>query len=174
MILISTLIFVALLAALTLVVRRVISTAGPLPLHPEWITELSIERYRPLMRLLDESELDILCSQAGFTPGIGARVRAERIRVFRGHLRCLTNDFRRVCMAVKVLMLQSPKDRPDLATALLRAQATFVAGLIVVEARLFFYRWGICGVDASTLVGIFDVMRLELKTLVPVGMGAAA
>jgi hypothetical protein len=33
--------------------------------------------------------------------------------------------------------------------------------------RLFLYRWGLCGVDVTDLIKIFDVMRLELRRLVP-------
>jgi hypothetical protein len=34
------------------------------------------------------------------------------------------------------------------------------------------YRWGVGAVDVSSLVKIFDLMRLELRTLVPVALNA--
>jgi hypothetical protein len=42
-----------------------------------------------------------------------------------------------------------------------------VSGMIGLQVRLLLYRWGGCGVDARNLVQIFDVMRLELRGLVP-------
>jgi hypothetical protein len=50
----------------------------------------------------------------------------------------------------------------------------FVSGLLAVYFRLFLYRWGICTVDITSLVQIFDLMRIELRTLVPSTMPAAA
>ncbi len=164
----------ALLAALFIVVRRIVATQSDLPLNAEWIDELSIERYRPMMRLLDERDLEFLRSQPGFTPRMAARLRQQRSQIFRGYLRCLAGDFRRVCTAVKVLMLQSRRDRPDLASALVRAQAQFAAGMALAHVRLFFYRWGVCGVDPGALMRTFDGMRLELRALAPVSVGAAA
>jgi hypothetical protein len=164
----------ALIAALVVAVRRMGSAGGDLPLNADWIEQLSVERYRPMMRLLDQSDLDFLRSQPGFTPRMAVEFRAQRSRIFRAYLRNLSADFRRVCTAVKVLMLQSKRDRPDLAAVLVRQQTLFALGMAMVEARLFLYRFGLCTVDVRTLVKTFDVMRLELGNLVPATMGAAA
>ena len=48
----------------------------------------------------------------------------------------------------------------------------FASGLLAVHFRLFLYRWGICTVDVTALVQIFDVMRIELRNLVPSAMPA--
>jgi len=50
---ISIVTFLALAIALFLLVRRMAFNGSSLPLTAEWIDELSIERYRPMMRLLD-------------------------------------------------------------------------------------------------------------------------
>jgi len=163
-----------LIAALLVVVRRFGSANCDLPLNVDWIDDLSVERYRPMLRLLDQREIDFLRAQPGFTPRMADKFRAQRTQVFREYLRDLSVDFRRVCMAVKVLMLQSHRDRPDLAAGLLRQQAQFALGMAMVEARLFLYRWGLCTVDVSALVKTFDVMRLELRSMAPATMAAAA
>jgi hypothetical protein len=46
--------------------------------------------------------------------------------------------------------------------------------LVLVGLRLFLYRFGVCGVDVTDLVKNFDVMRLELRRLVPANMAAGA
>lgn len=164
----------ALLLALRMLIRKVAVSGGRLPVTAEWIDELSIERYRPMMRLLDRGDLDFLRSQPGFTPRMATKLRIQRCQIFRGYLRCLSADFGRVCAAIKVLMLQSRSDRPDLAAALVRYQFTFACGIWMVRLRLFLYRWGSCTVDVSSLVRMFDIMRLELRTLVPAAIPMSA
>jgi len=155
-------------------VRRIASPQASLPVTAGWIDALSVERYRPMLRLLDAEDLDFLRSQPGFTPCMAARLRLQRCQIFRGYLSCLSSDFARVCLATKLVMLQSRDDRPDLAAALLRQQLLFAASMLAVHFRLFLYRWGLCSADVSGLVKIFDVMRVELQSLVPVTMGMEA
>jgi hypothetical protein len=171
---ISIVTFLALAITLFLLVRKVAFRGSSLPLTAEWIDELSIERYRPMMRLLDGGDLEFLRSQPGFTPRMATRLRIQRCQIFRGYLRCLNSDFQRVCAAIKVLMLQSRHDRPDLASVLIQRQAMFACGMAMVYFRLFLYRWGVTGVDVASLVRNFDLMRLELRTLVPVSIPAGA
>jgi len=171
---ISVVTCLALALALPLLLRKVAVAGSSLPLTAEWIDELSVERYRPMFRLLDSEELNFLRCQPGFTPEMATKVRIQRCQIFRGYLRCLNADFERVSAAIKVLMLQSRHDRPDLAAALVRHQVTFFWAMQTVQFRLILFRWGLGGVDVSNLVKVFDVMRLELRTLVPAAapMGA--
>jgi hypothetical protein len=83
-------------------------------------------------------------------------------------------DFRRVCMALKILMAQSHRDRADLAAVLVHHQVMFASGIVGIHARLFLYRWGLCSVDVTSLVQIFDVMRIELRHMVPTVEAACA
>jgi len=174
LIIISLMAIVGLAVALFMLVRKTVVQGSSLPVTAEWIDELSIERYRPMMRLLDGGDVAFLRTQPGFTPRMATKLRQQRCQIFRGYLNCLNGDFGRVCSALKLVMLHSQHDRPDLATALIRNQLMFGAGMMMVYFRLALYRWGVCGVDVAGLVNIFDVMRLELRTLVPsaAAMGA--
>jgi len=174
--LMATVILLSLLctAGMCWLVHRVASPKASLPVTAGWIDALSIERYRPMVRLLDSEDLEFLRSQPGFTPSMATRLRIQRCQIFRGYLRCLNNDFAKVCMAIKILLLQSRYDRPDLAAVLVRQQVLFTAGMAAVHFRLLLYRWGWCGADVTGLVKIFDSMRLELQTLVPATMGMEA
>jgi len=127
-----------------------------------------------MMRLLDGSDLKFLKSQPGFTHKMATNLRIQRCQIFRGYLRCLSADFQKVCSAIKILMLQSLQDRPDLAGVLIRNQMMFALSMQAVQIRLFLFRWGICGVDVTSLVKTFDLMRLELRSLVPANMPAGA
>ncbi len=155
------------LGAVLLLIRRLGFVRRDLPVTAEWIDELSVERYRPMARLLDDGDLEYLRSQAGFTRGALRKIRRQRCRIFRGYLRCLQIDFGRVCAAIHLVILQSDENRIELAAALTLHQAMFAAGVAVVHCRLALYRWGVCGVDVAGLVKRFDRMRSELRTLVP-------
>jgi hypothetical protein len=170
---ISIIVCLVLAFTVPLLVRKVAVSGGSMPVTAEWIDELSIERYRPMIRLLDGGDLEFLRSQPGFTSAMASKLRVQRCQIFKGYLRCLEADFGRVCGAIKVLMLQSRNDRPDLAAALVRHQATFLWGMSVVQVRLLLYRWGVCAVDVTRLVELFDTMRLELRTMVPSAMPVA-
>jgi hypothetical protein len=158
---------VAILVSLIRLLRAMSDAGRNLPVTADWIDDLSIERYRPMMRLLDSAELESLRSQPGFTSQAAAKLRAQRCRMFRGYLKSLTTDFGRVCGAIKILMVQSRHDRSELALALVRQQFLFAAGVIAAQFRLVLYRFGLCGVDVTALVRNFDSMRIELRTLVP-------
>ena len=170
----ASLVLLAVCGTLVCLFRRLSSPCSRLPVTAGWIEELSTERYRPMMRLLESEDLDFLRGQPGFTAHMASRLRAQRCRIFRGYLRCLSADFNRVIAALKLVLLQSHNDRPDLALLLIRQQFLFAAGIALVHVRMLLYRCGMCGVDVMPLVAIFDGMRLELQTLVPVTLGMEA
>jgi hypothetical protein len=166
--------FVGMLLAAALLFRKLNSPGGSLPVTAEWIDALSVEQYLPMMRLLDGQDLAFLRSQPGFTPAMAANLRVQRCRVFRGYLRCLDTDFSRVSTALKLVMLHSGLDRPDLASVLVHHQLMFASGLAMIQVRLFLYRWGVGTVDVASLVKIFDTMRMELRSMVPMTQLACA
>jgi hypothetical protein len=83
-------------------------------------------------------------------------------------------DFQRVCTALKLVLVQSEQDRPDLSSVLLQNQILFASGLLAVHFRLILYGWGICTVDADGLMRIFDGMAFELRHRVPAAMAVCA
>ena len=171
---IAVVILGALIIALAMLIRSLGSAGHCLPVTAEWIDELSTERYRPMLRLLESTDIEFLRAQPGYSPKMETNLRAQRCHIFRGYLRCLNMDFRRVCMALKLLMAQSQQDRPDLAAVLVHHQLMFASGLLSMHVRLVLYRWGICSVDVTSLVQIFDVMRIELRNMMPATVASYA
>jgi hypothetical protein len=147
--------------------RRVAGSSRRQPVTAQWIEELSLDRYRPMMRLLEPDDLDFLRGQPGFTWRMANRLRAQRCHLFRSYLRSLDQDFQHVAMALKLILLHSSEDRPDLTAALIRQEAAFAARMAAVRVRLLLFRWNLCRVDAAGVVKIFDSMRLQLQGLVP-------
>lgn len=171
---ISIAVLVGLIWAAIVLVRRLGAADSHLPVTAQWIEELTPDRYAPMLRLLNSDDIEFLRAQPGFTPKLESRLRAQRCQIFRGYLRCLDTDFQRVCTALKLILVDAGQDRPDLSAVLVHHQIMFASGLMAVNFRLLLYRWGICSVDVSSLVQIFDVMRIELRTLVPSTMAACA
>ena len=157
-----------------ILLRKLATGPRTLPVTAEWIDELSLERYRPMMRLLSEDDLRFLSTQPGYNRKMAHQFRAQRCQIFRGYLRWLQGDFQRVCTAIRVLMLQSSHDRPDLASILLQQKAVFAMGMLSIHFRLFLYRWGWSGVEVDGVLRAFDSLRLELRQLVPAAAGMEA
>ena len=149
-------------------VRRLGSDNQVLPVTTEWLSELSTDRYRPMQRLLEETDFRFLRSQKGFTPEMSSRLRRQRVQAFRGYLRMLEADFDRVAAALRVILAYSAYDRPELASLLFRRQLMFAFGLIGIHFRLVLFRLGLSGADVSSLIQLFDGLRRELRSLVPV------
>jgi hypothetical protein len=174
-----TLIVVAVLSILiltlaVLLARQIGSGSESLPVTTEWLADLSDDRYRPMLRLLDEADFRFLRAQKGYSPALERRLRCQRVEVFRGYLRTLESDFKRVSLGLKIMLVQSECDRPDLASALIHRQLTFACTLLHVQVRVLLFRRGLATVDASEVIRMFDGMRLELKALVPMAAPMSA
>lgn len=154
-------------SVLALAFRSVASPKSAHPITAEWVEELSVERYRPMLRLLDDRDVRALQRKPGIPQEKIAQFRHERCRIFQKYLRRLAADFASVCLALKVVMLQSHVDRPDLAATLMRAQFRFAVGMVLVQSRLVLYELGVGTVDVTGLFTLFDSMRLELRSLTP-------
>ena len=175
MVLIVFVVMIACLAvSLAAIYRRLMTGRASLPVTAEWIEQLSVDRFQPRKRLLADDDLKQCRERADYTPQMAAEFRRERCRIFRGYLRCLHSDFQRVIMALRIVMVQSRYDRPDLAAALVRSRRQFALGLMLVHCRLALYQFGLSGVDAADLLKVFDTARMELRSMVPAHMGAAA
>jgi len=135
---------------------------------------LSLEKYRPMERLLQEDDLRFLASQPGFSPQLGRRLRSGRRRIFRGYLRNLKKDFGRVSLALQTLIVHSVEDRGDLAASLTRQRLMFAAGLLAIEARLLLHTAGIGTVDVRGLVDSLETMQSQIRLLLTPPQTAAA
>ena len=137
------------------------------PATAEWINELSVERYRPMLRLLDDSDLEFLCRQPGFDRSMAGRLRRQRCHIFRGYLKSLSDDFRKMCVTLRLLMVNSAIDRPDLASALACKQWEFRVCMLRARWRLLLYRWGSGCVEIASLIKLFESLCGELQGLIP-------
>jgi hypothetical protein len=136
---------------------------GEIPL--DQCLTLPPQRYRVMERLLDESDFRFLATQPGFSPQMGRRFRAQRRRVFRGYLRHLRKDFRRISLALQALIVHAAEDRGDLAAALMRQRLMFMLSMLAIEARLLLHAVGVGAVDVGDMVESFETMQAQIRLL---------
>ena len=125
-------------------------------------------RYRPMLRLLSDADLDF----ASRNPVLRKKIRAQRRAMFRGYLRCLTKDYARLLSGVRGMMVESGVDRPDLAKALAKNRTLFALALCRIELNLQLHAIGVGKVDVSGLVGALDSLRGAVSIMTPAASGA--
>ncbi len=162
----AAIIVIGILTAFAMVFRRLMRP-GAHPADANWLEYLSIERYRPMMMLLDERDLASLAAHTEGASGGAAGLRRRRARLFLAYLRSLNDDFSRVCSAIKLLMVHSQVDRPDLAVILLRSRIRFVYGMMAAHFQLILFRYGLPAPDVAPLVNMLQSLRVELGSLQP-------
>ena len=136
--------------------------------------DISLDRYKPMERLLNESDFQFLAAQPGYTPGLGRRLRSERRRIFRGYLRSMKKDFDRVCLGFHLLMIHSAEDRSDLAGMLMRQRYRFAVNMLVVQGKLGLHAMGIGAVDIRGVVAPLEAIQLQVRLILAPPMAAAA
>jgi hypothetical protein len=160
------------LGALALVRMRRRGVDRSLAADLNWIEDFSIDKYRPMQRLLLDDDLEFLRRQPGYRPYMADQLRRERCRVFRTYLGALRRDFDRIYFAAKEAVLHSPEG-VDLCGALARHRAVFLYAMACVQLRLVMYRFGWSHVDVSALIGALDEIMTDVRALRPVLRGVA-
>jgi hypothetical protein len=166
----SIICFVVLAAGFGRAVSRLSRQRAALP-RDETDALFSPARYQVMERLLAEADQKLVASLG--EQKMEKNFRRVRIKIFRGYLRQLSDDFNRVCKAIRVLMVTSDVDRSDLAKVIMEQRYRFALGMMRVEFNLVLFRFGWSGVDASSLIESLDMMRARLLCLVTVAEQAA-
>ena len=123
----------------------------------------SPELYRTMERLLAKADEEFISSHPGCPRQMKESFRKVRISIFRGYLQLLSEDFNRICKAIRLRMITSDTDRSELAGVLMKQQFRFSMGMMHLEYKLTLYSLGWKGVDASALVQSLDAMRAQLQ-----------
>jgi hypothetical protein len=159
------------IAVCILVYRQVVAPRRP-NVPANWTPEFSVDRYRPMFRLLEDDDIRFLRSQPGATSAMVKRLRRQRYQVFRGYLRSLELDFHLALAALMAVVVHSPSERRDLLRALVVSRLKFSIGVFRVRCRLFLYRWNIGHEPVARLVSLCEGLQLELLALAPSPDGA--
>ena len=154
--------FVILLATVFMVLQKI--HTGNSAADDDVRPDFSFERYRPMFRLLDESDFEFIHS------GVLGRsqlrhFRAERRSFFRVYLRDLRGDHARILGAMRNFLVESNLDRPDLAKALYRCQFMFALAMVSIEFNLLRQAMGIGTVDVRSLFSAVQGLQLQLSDM---------
>ena len=129
--------------------------------------------HRPMKRLLDPAELQYLRKQ-GVREEIVTKLRTQRREIYRLYLRDLVQEFNKVHESLKLLLVSSYSDRPDMARLLMKKKFTFYRNLFLVEGWLTLHA---CGVDKMPDIDIarsLEIIQLQFLELAPVRVSAAS
>jgi phosphatidylserine/phosphatidylglycerophosphate/cardiolipin synthase-like enzyme len=167
-------VMLVIVAAFIMLLRRIISPQRAQSYDENWLCEFSVNRYRPMERLLSDDDFEFLEHQPGYKPRMKRKLRAERRAIYRDYLRSLAGDFQHLYGAVQMLMLTSDEDRPDLAAVLVRHKWAFTSGMVMIHFRLLLHALGKQPVDIGVLVGSLDALRVQFQQLSAAQACAAA
>lgn len=167
--LVPILILLAVQVAVLLLVHqcRIVRREQPPTCDADWLSQVPANRYRPMLRLLDGRDIALMRLQPGFTPDMAARMRRQRAQIFGRYLDSLQTDFRCLTHTIKLILIQSEEDRPELARMLVRIEILFALGMALIRLRLVLYRCNLMTVEASPLVRMFEYLRTKLTALSP-------
>jgi hypothetical protein len=126
---------------------------------------MSNTRYRPMLRLLDGPDFDLL-SEAG-DPKLMRQLRTARRTIFRGYLRGLRKDHALLCAQLRLAILEAGPEAKSLHFALLRMETTFNLLIILVNARLLVHAMGIGKIGVSALVESLESLRRQAELFAP-------
>jgi hypothetical protein len=160
-----TVVFICLAAGFGVLFAR-LTSRDRLNLPPEeWEGLFSLSRYKAMERLLDQTDQQFLSSHPKFNHVDEKKFRSVRLKIFRGYMHQLSEDFNRICKALKVVMVESRSDRPDLAGLLMKQQFTFSLAMMSVEVKLILYGFGWSGVNVKALMEPLVTVRAQLQSL---------
>lgn len=115
--------------------------------------------------LLAPDDFQFLSRQPGFDSALFRKLRRERLRIFRGYLNNLVNDFNRLYTLARYTISQSTEDQSALFTQLLSMRLRFWVAIVQVETSYLFCRFGICQVSVGTPIRRLEEMSRYLVSL---------
>lgn len=125
------------------------------------LPEIDTDRYRPMLRLLSDPDLASMKQQRN--------ALAARRALFREYLRALTADYGRLLAGIRLLMVSSEAERPDLAKILMTKRLSFALAVSRIEFCLVLHALGLASSEFLELevFGLLDASLL-LRRLYPV------
>ncbi|HVY92892.1 MAG TPA: hypothetical protein VHA14_09095 [Bryobacteraceae bacterium] len=106
--------------------------------RPGSAEDVDPDRYNPMLRLLAGYEDEPLAGTMG----------AENRARIRAWIMALAHDYSLLLKELRLVMVQSGEDRPDLAKALLSNRLLFAVALFRLDLRLRLLALGIGGIEA--------------------------
>lgn len=129
----------------------------------DWLNDFSMERYRPMLRLAEDTmDPQWVSFQASLTPRQAEHYRTQRCRILRAYLQEINRDFERMMKAVSLLM---DPETPHVAFTMQRGRMSFSSELQAAHRQLALYARGAGSLELERLVVAFEATARELRHL---------
>lgn len=171
LILIASVVLILVATAFVLLFNKLFTRVDDNESAAEWLSEFSIETYRPMERMFNEADYEFLAEQPGYHPGIAKKLRAERKQIFRAYLRQLVGDFHRLVHVANLMMVYSGEDRSDLARSIFRLRLNFYWTVVCTEASLSLQPLAPRAIRSGYLINALATMHENVHRLVPMQSG---
>jgi hypothetical protein len=169
----ATLILGSIGTALLFLGKRLLGTPSVADCSWAWIDTPPAQRYAPLLRLLSNSDYEVLGSLPGLDPGVSKRLRRERRRLFGDYVRILECDFNGIQRALSILAIQSQHDESELLLFLLKQRWSFARRLCAVRAGYYLDVLGLGSVDVQPLIAVTQSLCGKVHDLCHATMGTS-
>jgi hypothetical protein len=123
---------------------------------------LDLSRYRPMLRLLSNEDLEYPQAAVPVAGDIAARLRQRHVELFKAYLRALRADFDLLQDTGHELIAAGAASE-TLPEALLRAKIEFSRAMWSIRFRLIAFQLGLTGVDARPLLSAVAQAQTALQ-----------
>lgn len=135
-----------------------------------WWEQLDPGKYRPLLNLLDETEVEFLRAQHGYNRRLLRKFRSERARICRQFLREMKSDFHRL-QAVGQALVVASRCSEDFPEELFRQRIRFSLAWWRMRAGLAVWRLGLPEPDATPLLASMEASASTVRLAVAPAAG---
>ena len=154
------------LLLVTIIRLRIRNGAGE-PAHADDAVEFSLDRYRPMQRLLSEQDMLFLKQSLGYTKQMGKRWKRQQLGLFKMYLKELRIDFYKLHAEARSIVADTGIESPDFVRQLIHQRIQFGYAVAKVELHLSLASCGLGAVTATPLLQTVEVMRMRLQTMAP-------
>jgi hypothetical protein len=128
--------------------------------------DISIERYLPMLRLMQPNDLEFLRNRTALSRRRVTRIRKQRAHLALSFLRCLESDFAQLCAAIRVLIALQPDHIQPAASRRLRRHITnFRGATLLLRLRLLVLRQGMVSNGGIRVLAEFETVRRFVEEL---------
>lgn len=141
--------------------------AGAAPVNSVDQSDVSADRYRPVVRLLDPQDLAFLEQLPGYHPSIGRRLRNERRKLMLTYLSMMKTDFDASYRLATDMLANAPQDQGSFAEILLRERSRFLLNYWRIRVSLVLRLTGETPAVARQMLASMQSVEQCLQTVSP-------
>jgi len=158
-------VFIAILVFLLPILARLLRQCHLTEIAPEFLENFSPTTYLPMEVLLAEEDFDFLVRQPGFESSLSRKLRKDRIKIFRQYLNRLIDDFNRLHVCARYLLVKNTEDHSSLLFRLIWLRLRFSVTVLRVEASLLLSYFGFRPRVVGQMIARLDEMNVYLRAL---------